>query len=290
MSARSSARARCRSSSASRSRSAPWRGASMPRTCRPRSGGGGLDFVSATLMDRELGKSTWGLVGWVGRPSEILNACRDDQREAYLLPTVTRRAQGGLRPDRAQRRLGCHGHPDPSPARTATTTSSTAASISSAAWPARLRHPLHRHRGRARRRSGPRKQITAFLVDCDTPGASSIRRGPRSVATAPITTTSCSFSDCRVPARNILGEEGRGFEQAGQWLANTRILVAANCCGKAERAMEIATQLGGDPQAIRPDHRQVPGRQLQAGRHGDRAARRRPADRPCRPGNTPAAP
>ena len=39
-------------------------------------GGGGLDFLSATLMDRELGKSTWGLVGWVGRPSEILNACR----------------------------------------------------------------------------------------------------------------------------------------------------------------------------------------------------------------------
>jgi len=51
-------------------------------------GGGGLDFVSATLMDRELGKSTWGLVGWIGRPSEILNACRDDQREAYLFPVI----------------------------------------------------------------------------------------------------------------------------------------------------------------------------------------------------------
>jgi len=51
-------------------------------------GGGGLDFLSATLMDRELGKSTWGLVGWVGRPSEILNACQADQRDTYLLPTV----------------------------------------------------------------------------------------------------------------------------------------------------------------------------------------------------------
>src|SRR5262249_21039012 len=51
-------------------------------------GGGGLDFLSVTLMDRELGKSTWGLMGWVGRPSEILNACQGEQRERYLIPTV----------------------------------------------------------------------------------------------------------------------------------------------------------------------------------------------------------
>jgi len=51
-------------------------------------GGGGLDYLSVTLMDRELGKATWGMMGWVGRPSEILNACREDQREAYLFPVI----------------------------------------------------------------------------------------------------------------------------------------------------------------------------------------------------------
>ena len=75
-------------------------------------GGGGLDFLSATLMDRELGKSTWGLVGWVGRPSEILNACQGDQRETYLLPTVRGERKEALRADRAECRFRRHEHPD----------------------------------------------------------------------------------------------------------------------------------------------------------------------------------
>src|SRR5262249_3409666 len=51
-------------------------------------GGGGRDFLSGTPMDRGLGKSTYRPLGWVGRPSEILNACRDEQRDVYLIPTV----------------------------------------------------------------------------------------------------------------------------------------------------------------------------------------------------------
>jgi acyl-CoA dehydrogenase len=46
----------------------------------------------------------------------------------------------------------------------------------------------------------------------------------------------------RVNKRQIMGEEGKGFDLAGSWLSNTRLLVAANCCGKAERALQIATQ------------------------------------------------
>jgi acyl-CoA dehydrogenase len=203
-------------------------------------GGGGLDFLSATLMDRELGKSTYGLVGWVGRPSEILNACQGDQRERYLLPTVKGERKEAF-------------------ALTEPNAGSDAMSIQTRArkdgddyvidgskhFISCVRRPdfviLFTVTGVDETKKGPRKRITAFLIDCDAKGFE-LRRGPRPVSHRTYHNYQLSFSDCRVPARAILGEEGRGFDHAGQWLANTRILVAANCCGKAERALEVAGQ------------------------------------------------
>jgi acyl-CoA dehydrogenase len=201
-------------------------------------GGGGLDFLSAALLDRELGKSTWGLVGWVGRPSEILNACVGEQRERYLLPTVKGERKEAF-------------------ALTEPNAGSDAMNIQTRArkdgddyvidgskhFISCVRRPdfviLFAVTGTDESPKGPRKRITAFLIDCDTPGFE-LRRGPRPVSHRTYHNYQLSFSGCRVPARNILGEEGRGFDQAGQWLANTRILVAANCCGRAERALEVA--------------------------------------------------
>ena len=76
---------------------------------------------------------------------------------------------------------------------------------------------------------------------CGTPGFD-IRRGPKPVSHRAYHNYQLWFDGCRVPARNILGEEGKGFELAGQWLSNTRILTAATCCGKAERALQIASE------------------------------------------------
>jgi acyl-CoA dehydrogenase len=203
-------------------------------------GGGGLDFLSAALLDRELGKSTWGLVGWVGRPSEILNACVGDQRAAYLIPTVKGERKEAF-------------------ALTEPNAGSDAMNISTRArkdgddyvidgskhFISCVRRPdfviLFAVTGVDEGKKGPRKRITAFLIDCDAKGFE-LRRGPRPVSHRTYHNYQLSFSDCRVPARSILGEEGRGFDQAGKWLANTRILVAANCCGRAERALEIASK------------------------------------------------
>jgi alkylation response protein AidB-like acyl-CoA dehydrogenase len=80
----------------------------------------------------------------------------------------------------------------------------------------------------------PRKRITAFLVDRGTPGFK-MRRGPRCVSYRAYCNFELAFSDCRVPAAQILGEEGQGFALANEWLADGRVLVAATCCGKAER-------------------------------------------------------
>ena len=124
-------------------------------------GGGGLDYVSVTLMDRELGKSTWGLMGWVGRPSEILNACRDEQRETYLLPGDPRRAQGGLRADRAQCGIRCHGHPDPRGQGWRRLCHQRQQAFHHLRLAAGFRHPVHRHRCR-RDAEGPAQADHGF--------------------------------------------------------------------------------------------------------------------------------
>src|ERR1700730_12929248 len=51
-------------------------------------GGGGLDNVTFPLLERELGRTTWALHVWWGRPSNILCAGNADQRSRYLAPSV----------------------------------------------------------------------------------------------------------------------------------------------------------------------------------------------------------
>ena len=51
-------------------------------------GGGGLDHVALTLMERELGRTSFALQYAVARPSNILRACQGDQIERYLLPAI----------------------------------------------------------------------------------------------------------------------------------------------------------------------------------------------------------
>src|SRR5690242_5201434 len=51
-------------------------------------GGGGLDHVALTLMERELGRTSFALQYAVARPSNILRACQGEQIERYLLPAI----------------------------------------------------------------------------------------------------------------------------------------------------------------------------------------------------------
>jgi acyl-CoA dehydrogenase len=89
---------------------------------------------------------------------------------------------------------------------------------------------------RARRARGG---ITAFLVEKGTPGFRAGRvqetMGSRGYARSELV-----FEDCRVPAANVLGEEGQGFELAMSCLAEGRISYAAFCVGTAERLLEMS--------------------------------------------------
>jgi len=92
---------------------------------------------------------------------------------------------------------------------------------------------------------GKRKLISAFLVDTGTPGFE-IRPGYQNVSHRGYTNSILQFSDCRLPKSAVLGELQRGFELANTWLGATRLQVAANCLGRAERALECAKQWAVD--------------------------------------------
>jgi acyl-CoA dehydrogenase len=76
---------------------------------------------------------------------------------------------------------------------------------------------------------------TAFLVDRDMGWRSEFIQtmgegGPASLI----------FDNVRVPARNILGELGQGFELGMKWIGKGRYLIPSNAVGIAERALGMA--------------------------------------------------
>ncbi len=83
--------------------------------------------------------------------------------------------------------------------------------------------------------------ITAFLVEKDAPGlligAKEKKMGLNGSATCELI-----FEDCRVPAENLLGEEGGGFKIAMSLLDGGRIGIAAQGLGIAQAAFDAAVQ------------------------------------------------
>jgi acyl-CoA dehydrogenase len=82
------------------------------------------------------------------------------------------------------------------------------------------------------------KGISMFIVEKGTPGFSVARpldkMGWRSSDTAELV-----FQDCRIPAENLLGEEGRGFYQVMKNFQNERIALGAQAMGEASKALEL---------------------------------------------------
>ncbi len=87
--------------------------------------------------------------------------------------------------------------------------------------------------------------ISAFVVPADAPGFSvgkaEDKLGLKSSVTAPIL-----FDNCRIPAANLLGEEGRGFKIALATLDHSRLGVAAQAVGIHQRALELAVAYARD--------------------------------------------
>ncbi|MET3726626.1 alkylation response protein AidB-like acyl-CoA dehydrogenase [Fictibacillus halophilus] len=82
--------------------------------------------------------------------------------------------------------------------------------------------------------------ISAFIVDKDTPGFS-VGKKEKKMGLNGSNTCEIIFEDARVPAENLLGNEGEGFKIAMSNLDAGRIGIAAQSLGIAEAALEFAT-------------------------------------------------
>jgi acyl-CoA dehydrogenase len=82
-----------------------------------------------------------------------------------------------------------------------------------------------------------------FVVDKDTPGVRLVRE-PRYTHTYPDTHAIVAFDDVRVPASQLIGAEGDGMSFTYAWFRYERLMIAARCCGAAERLIEEATAFG----------------------------------------------
>src|SRR5213596_1223230 len=83
--------------------------------------------------------------------------------------------------------------------------------------------------------------ISAFVVEADTPGFEVARIEPK-MGIKGSTTGELVFEDLRVPAANLLGEEGEGFKIAMRILVRSRPGVAAQGLGLAQGATDYALE------------------------------------------------
>jgi acyl-CoA dehydrogenase len=207
-------------------------------------GGAGLGHLDFALVERELGRGSMALTHFFGRPQNILMACEGEQRERYLLPAVrgermdalamtepeagsdirsmrctARRAGGDWLVNGSKHFISGADHADFFIVFVATGVDDTP--------------------------KGPKKRITAFLVDRGHPGFA-VRPGYDSVSHRGYKNMVLEFTDCRLPDAQVLGAVDGGFEVMNTWLYATRITVAAMSVGRARRCFDLALRYAAD--------------------------------------------
>jgi acyl-CoA dehydrogenase len=199
-------------------------------------GGAGLDTATWLLYEKELGRANYAL-HWtcVARPSNILLAGTEEQRQKYLYPCMRGET------------WDCLAMTEPGAGSDLRGMKATAVE-KGGDWVLNGTKHFISHAdiagfaivfmasGEEETSRGKRKKITAFFVDKGTPGFT-VRDGYRNVSHRGYTNAILEFDDCRLPASQVLGEVHKGFEVANSWLGATRLQVAATCLGRAERAL-----------------------------------------------------
>lgn len=210
-------------------------------------GGAGLDTLTWLLYEKELGRTNYAL-HWtaVARPSNILLAGTDAQKERYLYPCIKGEKWDCLamtEPDAGSDLRGMK----------------ASARRDGADWLLNGTKHFISHAdiadfaicfmatGVENTPRGTKKKITAFFVDKGTPGFS-VRDGYRNVSHRGYTNAILEFDDCRLPASAVLGEIDQGFDLVNTWLGATRLQVAATCLGRADRALQHALSYAAERQ------------------------------------------
>ncbi|RLJ52004.1 acyl-CoA dehydrogenase [Litoreibacter meonggei] len=198
----------------------------------------GLSHLDFALVERELGRGSMALNHFFGRPQNILMACEGDQKERYLMPAVRGERMDALAMTEPGAGSDIRGM-------------KCAAVRNGGDWVVNgTKHFIsgadHADffivfiaTGEDDTPKGPKKRITAFLVDRGTPGFT-IRDGYKSVSHRGYKNMILDFDDCRLPDAQVLGQVDGGFEVMNTWLYATRITVATMSVGRARRVFDYA--------------------------------------------------
>ncbi|MEM9576343.1 MAG: acyl-CoA dehydrogenase family protein [Pseudomonadota bacterium] len=198
----------------------------------------GLNHLEFALVERELGRGSMALTHFFGRPQNILMACEGEQVERYLMPAVRGERMDALamtEPGAGSdvRGMKCAAVRDGGD----WVVNGTKHFISGAEHADFI--IVFIATGEDQTPKGPKKRITAFLVDRGTPGFT-IRGGYKSVSHRGYKNMILDFDDCRLPDAQVLGEVDGGFQVMNTWLYATRITVAAMSVGRARRVFDYA--------------------------------------------------
>lgn len=198
----------------------------------------GLNHMDFALVERELGRGSMALNHFFGRPQNILMACKGEQIERYLMPAVRGERMDALamtEPGAGSdvRGMKCSAVQEG----TDWIVNGTKHFISGADHADFI--IVFIATGEDQTPKGPKKRITAFLVDRSTKGFT-IRDGYKSVSHRGYKNMILEFDDCRLPETQVLGEVDGGFEVMNTWLYATRITVATMSVGRARRVFDYA--------------------------------------------------
>lgn len=197
-------------------------------------GGAGLGELAMCLVVEELYKSPT-MFEFGGCPEPALNLCNDEQRKIWFDPIV----KGELR--------CCFAFTEPG-------TGSDFAGITTTAtrdgseWVLNGRKTFISHVERSdfvivfasTDRSLGSRGVSCFLVANDTPGYEVSRPIPTmGDGWEPYELT---FSDCRIPAENLLGEVGEGWAIGNHQLSHGRLRIAAYQLGIAQQCLDLAIE------------------------------------------------
>ncbi len=204
-------------------------------------GGPGLSMFQQVLVQEQAGRATNAL-GWIvpTGPQWAPGAMTDEQVERFLLPIV-----------RGERHE-CYAITEEGAGSDVDAIQATARRegdeyvLSGVKWHVTSFNLADLVFFQARLADGPHAGAHClFAVEKGTPGIRVVRTPAYSHTFAhhhPVV----AFEDVRVPAANRIGEEGDGMAYAYAWFRYERLMIAARCCGAAERLLEEATAFARD--------------------------------------------
>lgn len=199
-------------------------------------GGLALPILEQTVVWEQLGRVTNALCWCFPEPqSWMFEACTREQIERYILPVL----EG--------RRHECyaiseeHAGSDVEAIRTTARRDGDVYVVDGEKWYVTSANKADFFVLQARIEGGASAGAHGlFFVDMDAPGIELVRTPAFShtyAAHHPI----YRFTGVRVPAANLIGDEGGGMDFTHSWFRRERLMIAARCCGAAQRLIEEAT-------------------------------------------------